>query len=250
MAYRITIIVMILLALTSGFVQGRPQLQTKSKHSDNIYFDEQLEMTIAPCGSSFDVVYNPIPKQSLKEAAEKGGYRYIINGSYYNRLHGKCIPAGWFNNNGKVSGKFSRGKVFTHVVQYNLNTKEFQIIPQKFFNHKKRYGVIEFQTGPLIISNSKAVKSYAMNTRIHNGQYTRAFLAVKDKVKAYFITVRTPVSLDDVMERLLQTELVKKGNVNIISLESGEAVAFYAADRAEYNFNQEDVLPILFCTKK
>ena len=240
----------ILFILTSIIVQGHPQQQPKPKHGDNIHFESQLEMTIAPCGNTFDVVFNPKPSLSLKEVADKGGYRYIINGSYYNRLRGKCIPAGWFNYNGKILGKFSRGKVFTDIVQYNLSTKEFQIIPQNFFNHKKRYGVIEFQTGPLIISNSKMVKSSTMNTRIHNGQYTRTFLAVKDKIKAYFITIRTPVSLDDAVEELMKSDLVKKGNVSIICIESGEAVAFYAADKAEYNFNQEDVLPILFCTKK
>ncbi len=244
------IVILFWFALTSTLVWGNAQQQPKPKHGDNIHFDPLLEMTIAPCGSSFDILYHPKPKLSLKEVAEKNGYRYIINGSYYNRVRGNCIPAGWFNYNGKILGKFSRGKVFTHVVQYNLASKEFQFIPQKFFNHKKRYGVIEFQTGPLIISNGKVVKSSAMNTRIHNGQYTRTFLAVRDKVKAYFITVRTPVSLDDAAEALMKTELVKKGNVSIICIESGEAVAFYAADKSEYNFNHEDVLPILFCTKK
>lgn len=235
------------------FASGMAQLQQqnpKLKRGETIYYDAEIEMTIAPCNNVIDLLYFPMPKSSLKTIAEKNNFKYVINGAYYYKSRDKAKPAGWYNDQGVVSGKLSRNKAFSHIVQFDLTTREFKFIPLKFFNPKKRFSVLEFQAGPMIIENNKVINLSDMHFRNHEGQYIRTLFAVKDKKQAYFITIRTPVSLEEAAERILKADFCRKGSINVVSLESGRGVAFYSSDHPEYNFNEGDALPILIGVKK
>ncbi len=233
----------------TGLAQLQPQ-SSKARRGETVYYDAEIEMTIAPCNNTIDLLYFPSPKASLKTIAEKNNFKYVINGIYYYKSRGKAKPAGWYNDQGVIPGKLSRNKAFSHIVQFDLNTREFKFIPLKFFNPKKRFSVLEFQAGPMIIENSRIINSSAMHFRNHEGQYIRTLLAVKDKKQAFFITIRTPVSLEEAAERIKSSEIGKKGSLSVISLESGKGVAFYSSEHPEYNFNEEDVLPLLIGVKK
>jgi len=226
------------------------QQNGKQRRAETIYYDSEIEMTVAPCGNALDLQYYPSPKLSLKAIAEKNNFKYVINGAYFYESRGKAVPAGWYNDQGVVSGKLSKNKAFSHIVQYNNETKEFQFLPLKFFNPKRRYSVLEFQAGPMIIENNKIMTDIYANARGLRGQYTRTFFAVRDKRSAFFITIRTPVSFEEAAEHIMKADFAKKGSITVISLGSGKGVAFYSANHAEYNFNSDDALPIIIGAKK
>jgi exopolysaccharide biosynthesis protein len=230
---------------------GQPvQQNQKQKRAETITYDSEIEMTIAPCGNALDLMYFPYPKASLKAIAEKNNFRFVINGAYFYQSRGKAVPAGWYNDQGVVSGKLSKNKMLSHIVQYNTETKEFQFLPLRFFNPKRRYSVFEFQAGPMIIENNKVVTESLARLRGLRGQYTRTFLAVRDKRSAYFITIRTPVSLEEAAEHIMKAEIARKGSLTVISLGSGKGAAFYSANHPEYNYNSDDALPIIIGAKK
>ncbi len=83
------------------FSQNQPQ---KQKNQTNIYYDADIEMTISPCGNSFDVDFLPNEEMTIKEYAIKNNLKFVITGVQTTERNGKTVACGWYSDKGIVFG--------------------------------------------------------------------------------------------------------------------------------------------------
>ncbi|MBI2418027.1 MAG: phosphodiester glycosidase family protein [Ignavibacteriales bacterium] len=227
---------------TTFFSQTTQPKQSNGKQE--IYFDEELELTVVPCNGAPEVLYSSKPKKSVEEIAKRGRFHYLINGSYFSGSRLSAKPAGWFRLYGRKFSKLSKSRQLTHVVRIDSTERQVHFIPISRFRTNPQ-SICEFQSGPLVTADGEIQTELIERSLNGKGNYSRTLLARTVTNKLYFITFRHPISLTDAAAVLLELPMFKKLKPTIINLDGGASVSFYSREYPEYNFNTEDTLPLL-----
>lgn len=230
--------------LLFSIVSGQGNQHKKNHSKAEVYFDEALELTIAPGNGDLELIYHPKAGKSVEEIARSERFSYAINGSFFSGTRLLAKPAGWFRLNGRKLGKVSKSRQLTHVVRYDTTDARLHFIPVKRFRTNPE-SIFEFQTGPLVINDGVIQEELIERSPNGKGRYTRTMLAKTASGRIYFITFRHPITLTEAADALLETPVFKKSKPDIINLDGGASVSFFSKEYPQYNFNTEDTLPII-----
>ena len=207
-----------------------------------LFYYHIFDMTILSLPGSFDFLYSPEDTLSVANAARRNNYRFVVNGSYF---HPDRTHAGFLSIDGRLYSEAMSDIQLTHVVTCDRNDGSIEFLPAGHFTPQPREGLVEFQTGPLVIGNDSLCS--AAITRSINGQgsYRRTLLAAIDMKHLYLIVVRSPVSLGKLGEFLLRTTVFSGGRLDVVNLDGGSSVALWSRNFSSINFNANARLPIL-----
>ena len=211
-------------------------------HDVTVYQYEKLGMTILSIPSAFDFLYQPDDTATVASIAQRAGYRYVVNGSYF---HGNRTHAGRLSIHGKVFSQKFTDRQLTHIVIYDTKSRTIRYSPTERRTSSPREGLIEFQTGPLVIHNGRLARKLIEGSINGRGLYRRTLFATTDLNHVFLITVRARVSLQELGEFLLKASVFSEKRLDVINLDGGSSVALYAKTFPQVNFNHDARLPIL-----
>lgn len=196
----------------------------------------------------FDYIVIENPTSSMSTVLKDSEYSFGINGGYFDGTYGNAKHAGYLSINGTM---LYNSKIDAQITSYAvLNYKEnsLKFISNNDFNESNFNGsdYTIFQTGPMIIKDSKVVYSEIDNSFNGTGCFYRSFLGYipEDKMFIYGIT-NQKVTLTQVGEVLLINEELKGKTFSIINLDGGPSTAMYSSKDSSLNFNTEMELPYI-----
>lgn len=197
---------------------------------------------------NFEIIYNPAPTVSIREAGRKFNYRFVINGSFF-EWNGK--HAGWLSSLGNKLAPYKRDRQLTHIASLNTltNTMTFHSA-ETWDSSLSDKANLEFQTGPLVLQDN-ILDASSINRSINGlSPHQRTLLGyIKEDHTKFFITVRKPERLDTLGEHLLKLSIFEGKTLSVINLDGGPSVALAAMQHPELNHNAQAVLPILFAVR-
>jgi exopolysaccharide biosynthesis protein len=240
-----TIRLSVLTVFWLGVLQAQTPDTTFVDGQNRVYLFRQFDMTILSVHNGFEYLFTPKAVPSLLSVARAGQYRFMINGSFFDGTRLDAQHSGWLHILGKSFGSVWDNRQLTHIVRFDKNSGTLEIIASKAFTPSHNDHTIEFQTGPLVIENSKVVLSLISHSINGSGKYTRTLIAVSNRNEIMFITVRKPVSLDVLGRFLLTLSVFDKKRLDVVNLDGGPSVAFYARAFPKLNYNVDDHLPLL-----
>ena len=206
--------------------------------------DATFGVTIVGFTDNFEFLYEPSNPLSLKQAAQKQAYRYIINGSYF---EGSRVHAGWLSIFGVQEAPIKVDRQLTHMAILDtsmgyLAFPELTLWDSSMTSPKN----LEFQTGPLVIYASQ-IDTLSIQASINGtGAHLRTLLAMTEEDGMfYFIITRKPCGLEELGDHLLSYEIFAGKTLHVMNLDGGSSTALFSQDHPELNFNTERPLPIL-----
>jgi len=173
----------------------------------------------------------------------------MINASFFDGDRLDAGHAGWLRTLGTTYAPVRADRQLTHIVRYDSRSGVTDVLPWKDFKPSDSQHTIEFQTGPLIIRHNEVASDLIANSINGPGKYTRTLIAVGGKNELWFITVRKPVSLDSIARVLLRLSLFKGKRIDVVNLDGGPSVAFFAKAFPQLNYNTNDRLPLVIGVK-
>jgi hypothetical protein len=226
-------------------------------NADHVYHDDRymisnydsLGMTIVSGIDKFDFYFYPDSTGSISENALHGGYRFMINGTFFDGVRGNAGHAGWLKIYGKVIAGLRDENQLSHVVVWDRSSGRFQIQPRETFKTPGTDSTIEFQTGPLIIQNNQITPEPIRKSINGQTAHMRTLLAINDHRELCFITVRKKVELTRLADYLLKLTLFRGMELDVINLDGGSSVAFFSRNYPELDFNSADHLPVIIGVK-
>ena len=213
--------------------------------SDSVYLFKQFDLTALSVHHGFDYLFVPKGVPTLLSVAQAKNYRFMINGSFFDGVRLDAQHSGWLRILGKSFGTVWNNRQLTHVVRFDTTSGTVHIISSKDFKPSNSDHTIEFQTGPLVIEDNKVALSLISHSINGSGRYTRTMIAVRNGSELLFITVRKPVSLDALARFLLTLSIFQQKRLDVINLDGGPSVAFYARAFPQLHYNVDDRLPLL-----
>ena len=226
---------------------GNPHVQngkTTMEKGILVHSTETYGMTIVGFTDGFEIIYEPTDPISLKEAAEKHPYSYIINGSYFeaSRIH-----AGWLSIFGVQYEPLKEDRQLTHMAVFDSSLGYLDFPDLNLWDSSMTSATsIEFQTGPLVI-HANQIDSLSIQASI-NGESSnlRTFLAfTEEDAMKYFIITRRTGPLDKMAEHLLSLSVFEGKTLSVMNLDGGSSTALYSRTQPELNYNIKRPLPIL-----
>jgi hypothetical protein len=210
-----------------------------------VYLFRQFDMTILTVPNGFNYLFTPKAVPSLLSVAQAGQHRFMINGSFFDGTRLDAQHSGWLHILGQSFGSVWDNRQLTHIVRFDKNSGTMEFIASKAFKPSQDDRSIEFQTGPLVIENNEVALPLISHSINGSGRYTRTLIAVCNRNEIMFITVRKPVSLDVLARFLLTLSIFDQKRLNVVNLDGGPSVAFYARAFPKLNYNVDDHLPLL-----
>ena len=213
-----------------------------------VYNSDIYDITIVGFKENFEIIYDPQKPPTLKQAGQKYGYRYLINGSYF---EGSRVHAGWLSIFGIQHAPLKDDRQLSHmaVLDTSVGYVDFPCLGLWDSSMTCKTS-IEFQTGPLVIY-ANTVDTLSINASINGkSSHLRTFLAYteEDGMK-YFIISRQVGSLALMAEHLLSLPLFAGKTLSVMNLDGGSSTALYSQNHPELNFNINRPLPILLGIK-
>ena len=212
------------------------------------YMFDTYHISIITFPSSFEIIYEPRQKLSIREVGRRFKYLYLVNGSLF---EWSGNHAGWLSISGKNLMPFKQDRQLTHIAILNTTTREMVFKPAEVWEPSMSDKAnIEFQTGPLVIqANVIDLQSISRSINgLRSHQRTLLAYTEEDRLK-FFITVRKPERLDKLGEYPLKLSIFEGKTLSVINLDGGPSVALATQAHPEMNHNEHAVLPILFALK-
>ncbi len=209
-----------------------------------IYNSDIYDITIIGFKGNFEVLYDPQDPPSLSTAGQLYGYRYLINGSYF---EGSRVHAGWLSVLGERHTPLKDDRQLSHMAVLDTSLGYLDFPDLELWDSTMTSEItIEFQTGPLVI-HANQIDTLSIQASI-NGMtaHLRTFLAYteEDGMK-YFIITRHIGSLENVAHHLLSLPVFEGKTLFVMNLDGGSSTALYSRNHPELNFNTNRPLPIL-----
>jgi exopolysaccharide biosynthesis protein len=217
--------------------------------SNKVHVYKELGLTILSVDHGFEYVFIPKDVPSFASVAREKAFRYMINASFFDGERLDAQHAGWLRILGTTYAPVRDDRQLTHIVRFDTLTANTDIVSWKDFKSSNNAHTIEFQTGPLVVRQNMVASTFISNSINGAGKYTRTLIAVSDSNELWFITVRKPVSLDSLGRFLLSLSPFQKKRIDVVNLDGGPSVAFYARPFRELNYNIDDRLPLLLGVK-
>jgi|GEM_PF-2443437 exopolysaccharide biosynthesis protein len=217
----------------------------------NVYKYKQSEMTIVSVPDTLYYIYAPINANSVEETAKEGGYRYVINSTYFAGTNTNATHCGRLRVYGKTYvQELIDDKQLEYVAQYNRRQQTMRFFSKsEFVLDKDSLNSIEFQTGPLVVKNGVVVKKAISSSLNGLREAKRTLIGVTDDKHIYFIIVESDVDLIELGQYLLRLDIFKGKKLDVMNLDGGSSTALYSQNNPEVNYNSQAVLPFLLGIK-
>ena len=202
-------------------------------------------MTVVSLPDTLVFLYRPHNALPLDSLADAENLRGAVNGSFFDGVRGNASHAGWLSLYGKRVTPLMDDRQLTHIVRVSDSGRKIDCIPVHGFAPSADAGVLEFQTGPLVL-DSGVVREDLIRASINGpSRHTRTLLATIDRTRLFFITVTDYVTLSELGAILKRLSVFQTGRLDVVNLDGGSSVALYLRNAAGFNFNAEDRLPIV-----
>lgn len=205
----------------------------------------RLGMTVASWPGRFNFIYSSENPAEVDTIGARGGYRYLINASFFDGMRAHATHAGWLFLRGDTVAPLRDDRQLTRVVQYNVETGIVRFCPLAGFQSAGDSSSVEFQTGPEVVEQDTVTEAEIAGSINGLGSYTRTLLAVTNGTVKHFITVRKHYRLNDLARVLLSLDVFRGTTLNAVDLDGGPSVALWSRDHPELNYNTSDHLPLL-----
>lgn len=152
--------------------------------------------------------------------------------------------AGLLKLGGEIRANLARlDKQLTHIVTLN---------PLSFNDDAASFDILNnqsnslFQTGPLIIQSNTIQNELINNSLNGKGEHLRSILGYTDENEIFFVISKLPITLTNLSERILASEMFSGKNISAINLDGGGSVSLFTQDRkAQYGIAKK--LPYYLC---
>ncbi|MDM8560034.1 phosphodiester glycosidase family protein [Candidatus Parabeggiatoa sp. HSG14] len=199
--------------------------------------------------NKFEYLYFPTRPPTVSDVGKLYGYKYIINGSFFDGWRGNSKHAGWLKIFGQIHSQIKKDKQLTHIVIVNANGKLEFVDYHDFIASEKSQQTIEFQTGPLILYKNKVTMRYINSSINGNGKYSRSLIGFTSDGKKYFIVTKVPFSLSELANILLKNSVFQGKELSVMNLDGGPSVALYVKDNPTLSINVNGKLPLLLAVE-
>lgn len=205
----------------------------------------RIGVTIASWPGPFGFIYSSENPPEVGTIGARGGYRYLINASFFDGMRAHATHAGWLFLRGDTVAPLRKDRQLTRVVRYDMETGTVCFCPLAGFQSAGDSSSVEFQTGPEVIEQDTVTEAEIAGSVNGLGSYTRTLLAVTNGSVKYFITVRKRYRLNDLARVLLSLDVFRGTILDAVDLDGGPSVALWSRDHPELNYNVGDHLPLL-----
>jgi len=213
-----------------------------------VYNSDLYDITIVGFKDNFEIIYEPQKRPTLKQAGQKQGYRYLINGSYF---EGSRVHAGWLSIFGNQHTPIKDDRQLGYIAVLDTSIGYIDFPGLDLWDSTMTNGSsIEFQTGPLVVY-ANTVDTLSINASINGtSSHLRTFLAYteEDGMK-YLIISRQRGPLAHMGEHLLSLPLFEGKTLSVMNLDGGSSTALYSREHPALNYNVNRPLPILLGIK-
>lgn len=238
-----------LLPCIAGKAAGIKEKSILPDGKERIYNYDKYGISIIELHGGFEFLFIPKDVPSVKDVAEKVGFRFVINASFYDGDNLNAGHAGWLRLFGRTYCPVKKDSQLTHIFKYDTVSKKVAIIPCLDFKGSNSSNSIEFQTGPLVIEGNK-IDLKDIKESINGFRHDkRSLLAVDRNGTIYFITVREGIPLDRLGRHLLRLPVFSKKTIDVVNLDGGPSVALYVKNFPGLNYNESARLPLLLGVK-
>ncbi len=206
---------------------------------------EQYGMTIAALPGGFDFLYFPKDPPPVARVADLRGYRYVVNGSYFDNSALEATPSGLLRVFGSEVSPLRADVQLTHVVRYDTASGRISFVRREDFTPDSGQTAIEFQTGPIVLARDTVADRDIQASINGRGRHPRTLLAATGGRRIYLITVRKPVALDSLAAVLRGLSAFSGGDLEVVNLDGGSSVALFSARFSFLNYHEHARLPLL-----
>jgi hypothetical protein len=217
--------------------------------SNKIHVYKELDLTVLLVRHGFEYVFIAKNAAPFAAMAKEKNFRFMINASFFDGERFDAQHAGWLRILGTSYAPLRHDRQLTHIVRFDTLSGKTEIVSWRDFKPSNTDHTIEFQTGPLVIRQNSVAFALISNSINGPGKYTRTLIATSGNNELWFITVRKPVALDSLGKFLLSLSTFQKKHINVVNLDGGPSVAFYARTFPELNYNVDDHLPLCLGVK-
>ncbi len=208
--------------------------------SATVFEYRRLGITAVAPSNGVEFLFLPNNSSSLPDVAERLRYNYLINAS--SDSAGANYRTGLLKIGGIQYGSFIEDKSRSYIVRIDRPSGRVAFIPHSAFISDSSKTVLEFQAGPLIIENGKAVSSQIQKP---GEKHRRTLLALLGNTEMYLLVTRGQYALPDLAEKLVSFSIFKGKRLDVIVLAAGDSSAVYARNFPRVNLNAEGRMPLL-----
>ncbi len=209
----------------------------------------EAKITLVSFRKPFDFIFIPKDAPPIAQFGEKSEYNFLMNGSFFDGTRLDAQHAGWLKIFGKEIAPLKQDAQLSHVVVYSPRSGKMKFIEFEQFVPDANSETIEFQAGPVIISENRIADSFIKNSINGMREHIRTLIGYSNDRMTHFIIVRQKMTLPSVAERLLQLSLFKDKSISVINLDGEPSTALWIRPFPELNYGEQERLPILFGVK-
>lgn len=206
---------------------------------------KEHRLRIVSIPDSIHYVCSPKNSKQFSQIASEMNFRYMVNATYFSGPSTDARHAGWLWIYGTLYEHTAEDKQLTHVVCIDRLNKKISYTYYKDFTTEFNKECLEFQTGPLIIENSKLAETY-INSSI-NGlkKAPRTMLASLDNKQMFFIISESYQDLITLGNYIMKLSVFYGKKLDVVNLDGGPSTALYSKNDSKLNYNNYAVLPFL-----
>lgn len=202
-------------------------------------------ITVVELPDTMVFLYRPNNTLSLDSIVRRDNLRGLINGSFFEGVRGNARHAGWLSIYGRCITPLMDDRQLSHVVRVSASGGKVEFYSADSFIPSRDPGVVEFQTGPLVIDSGAIRKDLIARSINGATDHARTLLAALNRSRLFFITVADRVSLSGLGSILLRFSVLKGGRLDVVNLDGGSSVALCLPAFPEFSYNSSDQLPVL-----
>jgi exopolysaccharide biosynthesis protein len=203
--------------------------------------DPSLRIVSIP--DSIHYVYSPKNTKTFLQIAKDMNFRYMINATYFSGSARDASHAGWLWIYGTLYEQVAEDKQLTHIVSINRLSKKISYTYYKDFKSELDKDCLEFQTGPLIIENSKLAEDCIKSSINGLRNAPRTMLASLDNKQMFFIISESSRDLITLGNYIMKLSVFYGKRLDVVNLDGGPSTALYSKNYSKLNYNDEAVLP-------
>jgi exopolysaccharide biosynthesis protein len=241
-----------LLKLTTPTVDPIPQSLTWESNEIKWYQDSKRSYILAVFTKPLDLFMQTQPVADVAEVANQQKWSLAVNGGYFYWQGSRAVHSGLLIVDGRsLFGLVndSRQQV-THVLIHDAVAATIKMQPahEVDVNLLKQPGITAIQSGPLILQDNIIQTELIDNSANGTGRYIRTILGTTSDGRTFVFVAKSPVTLTQSAEILLQLEPLKNTKLTAINLDGGSSTAVFSQNQ-EFNFFANKKLPFLLGVK-
>ena len=223
---------------------------TVKEHNDvqvSVFGEEKI--TIVSFSRPFDFIFIAKDAPPIGQFGENGEYNFLMNGSFFDGKRLDARHAGWLKILNEEIAPLKQDPQLTHVVRYSRGKGKMKFIEIDKFIPVTDNDTIEFQAGPVLISESTITENFIRSSINGMREHIRTLIGYSNDRMTHFIIVRQKMTLLATAEKLLQFSIFKDKSLSVINLDGEPSTALWSKIFPEINYGINERLPLLFALK-